>query len=825
MVNISSPNTPGLRDLQAPAALDELLGRVMAARARKAAAGKSRPVFVKIAPDVAEEDLPAIVERMLANGVDAIAVSNTTLARPGLDGVADASEAGGLSGRPLFHRSTAMLARVYRLANGRVPLIGIGGIDSPGAALAKIEAGASLLQLYTGLIYEGPGLIGAMKKHLVEAVRHAGATSITALTGTRGASLGGEVAGRLAMCGILVVAERTGLVDERRFRSALDAIAHRGPDGAGIAHFTLGQQPGRRSIALGHRRLAILDLSDRAAQPFRRDGGVLTYNGEIYNFRALRANLASTFTTDGDTEVLFETLRHRGLDGLTDALGMWAFCHLDEATGRLVAARDRLGKKPLYYFASAQTICFASEIAAIMSYLGTRPGIAPATVDTYLAYGWTLPGTGEATPIANIRQVVPGGHVTVDLAAWQLATGTYLAPDDWLPRDRAPEGDLAEAVRAAVLDRLVSDRKVGLLLSGGVDSSLILSVLASEGLQERVHCFIGDAGKSEDADYAARITTALGVTAETIPLQYADGSIDRFLSICRHQEKPFPLIGNVLGLPELYEVIAARDVPVVLDGTGADEVFGGYWERYYRLALAEAWDAGDRAWIETSLDANADQPRIDEIGRATVAALAAGIWPPSSTVGAFPTAEIMPMLDRFCAADVAEAAPADPLARRRSTLTAGLHLDVTAALLPEWLWQNDRSAMRSGVENRSPFLDTRITSHYASGYRAKFNGRWNKYELRRLFDHFRPAPTQWRREKQGFRWVFARFLGANRARVIDLIAASRLLPARVKTHDLVDALRRDEELIFSDLTQRCLCLAGLEAATGLSLQHSSADVN
>jgi dihydroorotate dehydrogenase len=185
MVNISSPNTPGLRDLQAPAALDELLGRVMAARERKSAGGSAKPVFVKIAPDVAEDDLPAIVARLEANKVDAIAVSNTTLARPGLAGVAHAGEAGGLSGRPLFHRSTVMLARVYRLTGGRIPLIGIGGIDSAGSALAKVEAGASLLQLYTGLIYEGPGLIGDIKKHLAEAVRHANASSITALTGTK----------------------------------------------------------------------------------------------------------------------------------------------------------------------------------------------------------------------------------------------------------------------------------------------------------------------------------------------------------------------------------------------------------------------------------------------------------------------------------------------------------------------------------------------------------------------------------------------------------------------------------------------------------------
>lgn len=186
-VNISSPNTPGLRDLQAPAALDELLSRIMAARKELIDAGNPfRPIAVKIAPDIAADDIGPITERLLAHHVDAIAVSNTTLARSGLRDPA-ASESGGLSGRPLFHRATAMLARVYVATEGRVPLIGIGGIDSPETALAKIEAGATLIQLYTGLIYEGPPLIGAIKAGLAEAVSKAGVASIGALTGRKAA--------------------------------------------------------------------------------------------------------------------------------------------------------------------------------------------------------------------------------------------------------------------------------------------------------------------------------------------------------------------------------------------------------------------------------------------------------------------------------------------------------------------------------------------------------------------------------------------------------------------------------------------------------------
>ena len=185
-VNISSPNTPGLRDLQAPAALDELLGRVMDARSRQVAAGAPlRPVVVKLSPDIAETDLAAIAERLQAHAVDGIAVANTTLARPALLDAATAKESGGLSGRPLFHRATVLLARTYQATGGRIPLIGIGGIDSGETALAKLEAGASLIQLYTGLIYEGPGLIPRIKRHLAEQCRREGLASIRSFTGRR----------------------------------------------------------------------------------------------------------------------------------------------------------------------------------------------------------------------------------------------------------------------------------------------------------------------------------------------------------------------------------------------------------------------------------------------------------------------------------------------------------------------------------------------------------------------------------------------------------------------------------------------------------------
>lgn len=182
-VNISSPNTPGLRDLQAPQELATLLTKV--AEARSALPGTPPPLFVKLAPDLADADLPDIVGIIQGSGADGIIVSNTTLSREGLTDETLAKETGGLSGRPLFARSTRMLARVYKLTAGTMPLIGVGGIDSPETALAKIEAGASLIQLYTGLVFEGPGLIGEIKRGLVQAMAEAHVNTLAPLVGRR----------------------------------------------------------------------------------------------------------------------------------------------------------------------------------------------------------------------------------------------------------------------------------------------------------------------------------------------------------------------------------------------------------------------------------------------------------------------------------------------------------------------------------------------------------------------------------------------------------------------------------------------------------------
>ncbi|MGV8855855.1 MAG: quinone-dependent dihydroorotate dehydrogenase [Devosia sp.] len=179
--NISSPNTPGLRNLQADEALRRLLGEILAARAK---ARTRVPIFLKIAPDLDEAALDAIAKVVLATDLDGLIVANTTLSREAVAGLENATEAGGLSGRPLFELSTQKLAQV-RLRVGDLPIIGVGGIHSPQSALAKVEAGANAIQLYSALVFGGLDLLDTIKRGLVAAVRAQGKTNIAQLVGSK----------------------------------------------------------------------------------------------------------------------------------------------------------------------------------------------------------------------------------------------------------------------------------------------------------------------------------------------------------------------------------------------------------------------------------------------------------------------------------------------------------------------------------------------------------------------------------------------------------------------------------------------------------------
>jgi len=597
------------------------------------------------------------------------------------------------------------------------------------------------------------------------------------------------------MCGLIATFSRGGVVDAVRFREGLARLSHRGPDASCIE---MGVIPGCQSIeyGLGHARLSILDLEARANQPFRAGGRTIIYNGEIYNFRALAQRLLPGFVprTTGDTEVLLAVAAAHGLAALTAANGMWAFAMLDRAARRVIFGRDAYGKKPLFYVHTADGFSAASGLGALLALTGRRPSPGREHLIRFLADGWLFPDPSGSTHLADIREVRPGHCLTLCLDTWTVTEErVWSLPSGRRTADAgAAHEDLGDILRQAVEERLVSDRPVGLLLSGGVDSSLILSILAATGRLEGVGCYTGEAGKSEDSRYARACLERVGAKAREVPLDYGAVGLRQFLDVCRHQEKPFPLIGNVLGLPALYAAMAEDGVRVALDGTGADELFGGYWARYGGLALRDGHRAGASAWVERLADAGFVKQ---------------GPVPPVRE--ALAESEL-PFLRPDARRSVSLSAPGDPLVGFDGSLAEAMRLDAEQGRMQEWLWQNDRSAMAHSVENRSPFLDERLAAFIEAPPERKFEGPWNKTALRALFRRFVDLPTATRQDKQGFRWVYGRFFRSNQAAVLDLLGSSHQVREFVGA-EFIDQARTDEGLLDGPLAQRLLVLAGLEA--------------
>lgn len=580
------------------------------------------------------------------------------------------------------------------------------------------------------------------------------------------------------MCGFIAVFSRNAPVDPDRLAVAAGTLRHRGPDADGqmVEEVSFGNG-GSVHVGFAHTRLSILDLDHRSDQPFVRRNLILAYNGEIYNFRPLRSDLELSgvgFETEGDTEVLLEAIAARGPAALGGMSGQWAFALLDRDSGTLLASRDRFGKKPLFRYQDRDRIILASTVRAISTYLDERPTFTSTFVERFLADGfyYTRP---EESPFERIEQVGPGTVQRFDLRSWTSTTETYFGIGAEAA-SFAPDADLPAVLEKAVRRRLVSDRPVGLLLSGGVDSSLILSILKSTGLHDQVTCFIGETGLSDDAVYARQAAAACGIEPRVIAIDYGGAALGHFLKVCRHQERPFPLFGNLIAMPQLFEQIAETDIRVVLDGTGADKIFGGYWDRQFPFALRDGVRRGDLRWL----------------------AKAAATTPPS---------QLRRLLIAARDAIRLRTNSNDPLGDPKLSFDEALIADVRCGRLADWLWQNDRNAMMYGIEARSPFLDMDCAPFIGSGYRRKFNGRHNKLELRRAFGAFVELPTQWRVQKQGFRWNAAEFIRRNAAPLADIVSASTYIPPQMRD-SAVSELRGSSEM--AQQTYSCISLAAVE---------------
>ena len=390
------------------------------------------------------------------------------------------------------------------------------------------------------------------------------------------------------MCGIAGCYQQ---LDGRKLADVMtDRITHRGPDAGGVWSY----EDERVSLHLGHRRLSIIDLSTAADQPLRKGSLTLIYNGELYNFKELRAELRSagaTFVTSSDTEVVLEAWRHWGPAALDRFRGMFAFALADTATGELVLARDPLGIKPLFYLERGDGVVFASELKAILAALGSELRIEPGALVASMLYYW----------IPEQRCAIQGVH-KLPAGSWaRIKPGTKPEVRHyWRVQDAAAEAagqparDLKSVIEESVKTHLVADVPVSSFLSGGLDSSII-TVLAhrdSSAVDAYTITFRPEDQKLEampdDAVYARKVAARFGIQLHEIEISPdIVNLLPRMVDILDEPIGDPAAINTVL----MCEAARERGVKVMLSGMGADELFGGYRKhlaclmasRYHRL--------------------------------------------------------------------------------------------------------------------------------------------------------------------------------------------------------------------------------------------------
>lgn len=374
------------------------------------------------------------------------------------------------------------------------------------------------------------------------------------------------------MCGIAGIfhLETAKPVDPDRVKRMTDAIAHRGPDGSGV-----WTSPG---VGLGHRRLSIIDL-EGGAQPMHSDDEALTlsFNGEIYNFRELRTELEAAgyaFQTHSDSEVILQGWRHWGANCVSHFHGMFAFAIHDARTKQLFLARDRLGVKPLFYAPIADgSIIFGSELKALTAHPALRREIDLAAVDDYMAFGYVP----DHTCIIRGVKKLPAGHTLLLQQGRALPQPVEYWDIDFSKRTNGSQAELSEELlrlmRQGVTSRMVADVPLGAFLSGGVDSSSVVALMAEHSRKPVKTCSIGfDVGSLDESEYAELIARRFATDHRSRKVAADDFSLMDKLAF--HFDEPF---ADASALPT-YRVceLAREQVTVALSGDGADEALAGY---------------------------------------------------------------------------------------------------------------------------------------------------------------------------------------------------------------------------------------------------------
>jgi asparagine synthase (glutamine-hydrolysing) len=615
------------------------------------------------------------------------------------------------------------------------------------------------------------------------------------------------------MCGICgkLNLDRQAAVDEESLRRMMAAMQHRGPDGDGV--YLSG------AVGLGHVRLSIIDL-DFGAQPITNEDGTIwiVFNGEIYNFQELRQDLAAKghiFRTRSDTEVIVHLYEEMGPDCLAELRGMFAFAIWDARLERLLLARDRIGIKPLYFYRSGNSFSFASEIKALLALPEVPRVLDEQSVDTFWTYRF-LPGS--KTMLRGVYKLLPGHTLLIDADTaptirqyWDLR---------FAPRSKAItlEGaaqELTGLMREAVRQHMVSDAPVGVLLSGGIDSSALLS-LATEESDKQISTFtIGfdEMGVVDERPFARLVAQRFGS-------RYFEATMsreqfwDHLPQLLWHLEEP------VCEAPAVALHFISKEacghVKVLLSGEGGDEAFAGYPDYPNMLALKRLQTycgplRGLMGMAMRAIGGAMSNERLSRYGRLMPLALEDHYWSRAGTPFARQAMGDQPIYTAryFQALDTARTAE---VARRlyakvdgQDMLNKMLYVDTKTWLPDDLLVKADKITMGNSVELRVPLLDHKVLEFAATlPVTFKVKGWETKRVLRKALRSVLPKEIL-RRKKAGFPVPYAAWLAEGlSSRVRELVLdpqafilsffdrkqVERLLAAHMKTQSL-------QHLVFS----------------------------
>lgn len=611
------------------------------------------------------------------------------------------------------------------------------------------------------------------------------------------------------MCGIAGIYAPDRLLTGAAVGSMLDVMAHRGPDDRGTEVLAGG------ALVLGHLRLSILDLSPLGHQPMASADRAawIAYNGEIYNFREIRTELAALgwrFRSDSDTEVILAAYAAWGLEAVARFRGMFAFALWDEARRQLHLCRDRFGVKPLYYSVRGGVLAFASESKALNCAGHTGRGVDPVSIAEFVQYGYI---SAPRSVFADIATVAPGTICTFD-ADLRSTSRVYWRAADLFSGEQAAqmraeiaaldEEPLLDRIETALKDafelRMVADVPVGLFLSGGIDSSLVATLLARRsGIRLNTFTIGYGASEFDESAYARQVADALGANHTAFEVT-PGAALDLAAEIPEIADEP---IGDSSLVPTLMvSRLARQHVKVALSADGADELFGGYARYAYCGDFLQRRSQMLKGLYHLSAEV-LDRLPAGFVARAYAMALGGG---PKFAAVDDKLRKFVRMArarDDFTAYDAAISEwaaregraflkrPPDQSTGARETFDSlvgpdvrdrFMYHDMSRYLPGDLLVKVDRASMFVSLEAREPFLDheaARLAAALPMSWKIR-NGQ-NKYVLRRLLARYFP-PQLFERPKQGFSAPVGQWLrGPLRAALLETLS-----PARVRAAGLLD---------------------------------------